>query len=195
MTRLGPKIVSAAVAASAIFYITGFVHVSAQNPTSAASRNWGIGILNMQDAIMSTNEGKKEFDALRQRFAPRENELKARNDEVENLKKTLQAQADKLSEAERTTRVNELVTKQKALQRNLEDAQNEFQQAEQQVVNRIGKKMVDVLDKYARENGYAVVMDVANPQTPILWSAPGTNITKQLVDAYNAAPPATGSGK
>jgi outer membrane protein len=158
----------------------------AQNTTPGAAGAGKIGIVNIQDAIANTNEGKKELEALQQRFAPKQTELKTQNDELENLKKQLQAQSDKLSDEERNNRVKMLEVKQKSLQRNYEDAQNEFQQAEQEVVNRLGKKMLDVLEKYARKNGYAVILDVSNPQTPVLWASPGTVITKELVDAYNA---------
>jgi outer membrane protein len=145
-----------------------------------------IAIVNIQDAIVASNEGKKEFDVLQQRFTPKQTELKNQNDEVENMKKQLQAQQEKLSEEERNNRVRSLEVKQKTLQRNFEDAQNEYQQASQEVVNRIGGKMLGVLEKYAKANGYAVVLDVSNPQTPVLWASQGTNITKELVDAYNA---------
>ncbi|MGC2745831.1 MAG: OmpH family outer membrane protein, partial [Candidatus Angelobacter sp.] len=43
--------------------------------------------------------------------------------------------------------------------------------------------------------GYAVVMDVSNPQTPVLYANPGTNITKNLVEAYNAESPAVAAPK
>jgi outer membrane protein len=148
-----------------------------------------IAIVNIQEAIANTNEGKKELDALQQKFTPKQNELKSQNDEVEGLKKKLQTDSDKLSEDTRNTRVKEIEVKQKALQRNFEDAQNEFQQAEQEVVNRLGKKMLDVLEKYAKNNGYAMVLDVSNPQTPVLYASPGANITKELVDAYNSEVP------
>jgi outer membrane protein len=158
-----------------------------------------IGIVNIQDAIIGTNEGKKEFDALQAKFTPKQTELKNLNDEVENLKKQFQAQSDKLSDEERASRAKTIEAKQKTLQRNYDDAQTEFQQAEQEVVNRIGSKMLTVLEKYANTNGYAVVLDVSNPQTPVLWASQGTVITKELVDAYNvaypaAAPPAKSSG-
>ena len=165
---------------------------AANNSPTAASSATGatlsvkIGIVNIQDAIIATNEGKKEFDALQARFAPKQNDLKSLNDEVENMKKDLQAKGDKLNEDERTKQVKNLEVKQKTLQRNYEDAQNEFQQAEQEVVNRIGGKMLNVLEKYARTNNYAVILDVSNPQTPVLWASQGTNITKDLVDAYNS---------
>ena len=150
-----------------------------------------IGVVNIQQAISECAEGKKEIDALQTRFNPKQAELKNLNDEVENLKKQYQAQADKLSDDEKNSRAKAIDTKQKALQRNYEDAQAEFQQAEQEVINRIGAKMLTVLEKYSNANGFAVVLDVSNPQTsPVLWATQGTVITKELVDAYNAENPA-----
>ncbi len=160
-------------------------------PASAEPAPTKIGIVNIQDAIFASNEGKKEVDALQQKFSPKQAELKNLNDEVENLKKQFQAQGDKLNDEERASRAKEIETKQKTLQRNYEDAQSEFQQAEQEVLNRIGGKMLTVLEKYAKAHGFAVVLDVSNPQTPVLWASQGTVITKELVDAYNAENPAT----
>lgn len=155
-----------------------------------------VGVVNIQQAIGECNEGKKELDALQQKFSPKQAELKNLNDEVDNLKKQYQAQADKLSDDEKSSRAKAIDTKQKSLQRDYEDAQAEFQQAEQDVVNRIGTKMLVVLEKYSNAHGYALVLDVSNPQTsPVLWATQGTVITKELVDAYNAenltAAPAT----
>jgi outer membrane protein len=150
-----------------------------------------IGVVNIQQAIQECGEGKKEIDALQQRFAPKQVELKQLSDDVENLKKQYQAQAEKLSDDEKSSRAKAIDTKQKSLQRNYEDAQAEFQQAEQEVINRIGSKMVAVLEKYSNANGFAVVLDVSNPQTsPVLWATQGTVITKDLVDAYDKANPA-----
>jgi Skp family chaperone for outer membrane proteins len=182
------------VALGTLFATTAFAQ-SAGTATGTAAAPSGsaggtkIGIVNIQDAIIATNEGKKEFDALQARFAPKQNELKTLNDEVEGMKKDLQAKGDKLNEDEKSTRVKTLEVKQKTLQRSYEDAQNEFQQAEQEVVNKIGGKMLSVLEKYAKEKGYSVILDVSNPQTPVLWASQGTNITKELVDAYNAEAP------
>ena len=150
-----------------------------------------IGVVNIQQAIGECAEGKKEIDALQQKFNPKQAELKNMSDEVESLKKQYQAQADKLSDDEKSSRAKAIDTKQKSLQRNFEDAQAEFQQAEQEVINRIGSKMVGVLEKYAGANGYAVVLDVSNPQTsPVLWATQASVITKDLVDAYDKENPA-----
>lgn len=145
-----------------------------------------IGIIAIQQAIAATNEGKKDLEALQQRFAPKQAEIKSMSDEVENLKKQLQTQGDKLSDDARSAQVRTLDTKQKLLQRTYDDAQGEYQQAQQEIVNRVGTKMVKVLEQYAKKNGYAVILDVSNPQTPVLYASETTNVTKEIVDAYNA---------
>lgn len=164
---------------------------AASNPAPTGPVPTKIGVVNIQQAIQECAEGKKEIDTLQARFAPKQVELKTQSDDVEALKKQYQTQADKLSDDEKTSRAKAIDTKQKALQRNYEDAQAEFQQAEQEVINRIGSKMVNVLEKYANANGFAVVLDVSNPQTsPVLWATQGTVITKELVDAYDKENPA-----
>ncbi len=175
---------------AAVGQVAGGTAAGGTGASSApASAGIKVGIVSIQDAIMGTNEGKKELDALQSRFGPRQNELKAQSDELDKLKADLQVKGDKLSDDERNNRIKVATDKQKVLQRNGEDFQAEVQQAEQEVLNRLGKKMLDVMDKYAKDNNYAVILDVSNPQTPVLWASPTTNITKELVDAYNAASP------
>lgn len=186
------QILAFALALSPAFAAASRAQTTAATPAPAANTGpvpTKIGIVNIQDAIIGTNEGKKEFDALQAKFSPKQAELKALNDEVEKLKQQFQAQQEKLNDEERTSRAKTIEAKQKTLQRNYDDAQTEFQQAEQEVVNRIGSKMLTVLEKYANANGYAVVLDVSNPQTPVLWASQGTVFTKELVDAYNVANP------
>ncbi|HEV3041101.1 MAG TPA: OmpH family outer membrane protein [Candidatus Angelobacter sp.] len=183
---LGLCIVSAVAVGQVAGTAAGSTSASSSSPASAGIK---IGIVSIQDAIMATNEGKKELDAMQSRFGPRQNELKAQSDELEKLKADLQVKGDKLSEEERNNRLKAAGDKQKTFQRNGEDFQAEVQQAEQEVLSRLGKKMLDVMDKYAKDNNFAVILDVSNPQTPVLWASPTTNITKELVDAYNAASP------
>jgi outer membrane protein len=150
-----------------------------------------IGIVNINEAIITSNEGQKESEALQQKFSPKQAELKNMNDEVDGLKKQYQAQQDKLSDEEKANKAKQIEVKQKSFQRNYEDFQNEAQQAEGEVLNRIGQKMMVVLDKYAKANGYAAVLDVSSTQT-VLWANQGNVITKELVTAYNTEYPAGG---
>jgi outer membrane protein len=161
-------------------------HSLAQSATPSPTAK--IGIVNAQEVISECDEGKKELDALQAKFAPKQAELKKLNEEVENLKKQNDSQKNKVNPGADTKTIE---AKQKTLQRNFASAQNELQRAEQEVINRIGAKLMKVLDKYAKGHGYALVLDIDNPQTPVIWSDPGMNITKELIQAYNTENPAT----
>ncbi|HLK34824.1 MAG TPA: OmpH family outer membrane protein [Terriglobales bacterium] len=165
-------------------------------PASATSTMNKIGIINMQQAILASNEGQREFQALSKKFEPKQAELKNMNDDVEGLKKQLNTQGDKLNDVARANLVKSIESKQKELQRNLEDAQSDFQGQQNDILQRIGQKMMQVLDKYAKDNGYSLILDVSNQNSPVLWAGASTDVTKAIVEQYNtvsgvAAPPAT----
>lgn len=144
-----------------------------------------VGVIQFQQAILFSNEGQRDFGALMKHFEPKQNELQALNKEIEDLKKQLTVQGDKLNEDERANRVKTIEQKQKNLQRSAEDAQNDFQAQRDELMTRIGQKLVQTLDKYAKENGFAVILDVSNPQSPVLWAGAPVDVTKDIMDAYN----------
>ncbi len=154
-----------------------------------------IAVVAFQVAVAQTNEGQRNFADLQKKYEPKRTQLKALNDDIESLTKQLQAQGDKLSEAERTSRAKTIDDKKKQLQREAEDAQNDMQQEMQDLYNGLASKVYDVLSTYAQQHGYTLVLDVAQQQTPVLYATESTNITKAVIDAYNAksgvpAPPA-----
>jgi outer membrane protein len=161
----------------------------AKVPASAGPAPTKIGLVNVLEAIQTTNEGQKELDDLVKRFTPKQTELKNLSDEIDRLKKQLETQAGKIADEERNNQVRAIEAKQKVLQRSYEDAQAEFQQAQQDISARIYQKMAGVLEKYASSNGFAVVLDVSGQQSAVLWGNQGTVITRELVEAYNAQSP------
>jgi outer membrane protein len=81
------------------------------------------------------------------------------------------------------------------LDRDSEDARNDFQQDIQDMYNALASKVYDVMQSYAEQQGFTLILDISQQQSPVLFSANGTNITKQVIDAYNLksgvpAPPA-----
>jgi Skp family chaperone for outer membrane proteins len=144
-----------------------------------------IGVVDIQAAIFSCNEGQRDFQALQKQFEPKKNEIDTLGKEVEDLKKTYTAQKDKLNAEASDNLIKQIDSKQKSLNRILEDAQGDAQQKQQEIVNRIGQKMLGVLDKYAKDNAFSVVLDVSGQQNPVLWAAETVNITPAIVQAYN----------
>ncbi|HEX8926436.1 MAG TPA: OmpH family outer membrane protein [Terriglobales bacterium] len=152
--------------------------------TATASK---VGIIDIQQAIIRCNEGQRDFEALAKKFDPTRSELETGSKEVEELKKRLQATGDKLSDDEKNRLAKEIDTKSKQLQRKYEDSNNDFQAQQNEIAQRIGQKMMQTVDKYSKENGFTVVLDVAGQQSNVLWAAPAADITQPVIEAYNTA--------
>jgi len=166
---------------------TGSSLVTSQ-PTAAPVGTIKVGIIDIQQAIIGTNEGARDFEALQKKFEPKRNELSTQNTEIESLKKQLNDQGPKMNDEARSNLMKSIETKQKSLQRAAEDAQADYQQQQNEIAQRILQKMAPVIDKYAKSNGYGLLFDSSNPwpQGPLLWATAGVDLTKTIVDAYNS---------
>ncbi len=167
--------------------VTAFAQTGSAAPATAAGATGNkVGIINIQQCILLTNEGKRDVDALDKKFEPQRTSLQGLQKEVQGMQDQLKTQGDKLNEDARNKLVRDIETKQKSLQRQLEDAQQEYQSAQGELVNRIGGKLMEVLDKYAKANGYGMILDVSNPQSPVLWAGASSDVTQEIAAAYNA---------
>jgi outer membrane protein len=182
---------------SALVYAQSSVP-DAPGATSAPAPSNKIGTLNVEAAIYACNEGQVDFKVLTNKLEPRNADLTKRRDELDSMKKQLDAQGDKLNEGARATLVNDISTKQKAFDRDSQDLRDDFQTQQQDIAQKILQKMAPVIEKYASDNNFGLIIDTSSPwpQGPVLWRNPSVDITKAVVDAYNvvsgvAAPPAT----
>jgi len=196
--KLTPAVlVTAVILSLAAFAQTGSAAANPAPTTTPAPTLTKVGIIDFQRAVVATNEGQREFEALQKKFDPKQQELKNQSDEVENLKKQLQTQGDKLNDDARANLARSIDTKQKTLQRNLEDAQAEAQREQNELFGKVGAKVYKTLEKYAQANAFTVILNytAGDPQSPLLWAVPQVDVTKEVVDAYNresgVAPPAT----
>jgi outer membrane protein len=161
---------------------------SAPLPASQAAVPTGatkIAVIAFQPAVASTNEGRAAFLKIQQQFAPKQAELKSLNDQIDTLKKQLQASGSSLSEQARAAQLRTIDDKEKALQREAQDAQSDFQQAMSDAYQGIAQKFYSVLQDYAQKNGYGIVIDMSAQQTPVVWASKGADISQAVVNEYN----------
>ena len=161
--------------------------IAAPSTTVATGTGTKVGTINIEQAVVGTNEGQRDFEALRKKLEPKQNELKGQNDELEGLQKQLQAQGDKLNEDARASLVKQIETKKKSFDRAVQDAQEDAQNQQKEIFQRILQKMAPVIVKHAQDSGFAMIVDTSNPwpQSPILWYGDGGDITRAVVDIYN----------
>ena len=175
----------------------------AQAPAAAAAAASAaptkIAVIQVQAALTATKEGQKAAAELEARMGPRKKELDGRQAEIKDLQERLQRGGNTLSDSAKEDLTRGIDTKTKSFNRQVEDAQAELEQEQQKVIGGLGQKMMAVIDKYAQQNGYALVIDVSSQNTPVLYASNSVDITKEVIDLYDktvftpapAAAPAT----
>src|SRR5271154_2825094 len=156
---------------------------------AAAPVTTKVGVINVQAAIASTAEGKQAAAELQSQFAPRTTELQNMQKQIEDLRSRLQTGQSTLSDEEKARLSREGDQLTRAFQRKQQEFQDDTNDAQQDVVNRIGRKLVDVLDKYAKDNSYSIVLDDSSQQTPVLYAANPIDVTQDIIRLYDQSYP------
>jgi outer membrane protein len=173
---------------------------NAPSAASAAPAATGtkVGTINIEGAIFACNEGRRDFDELTKKLEPKQTALKASSDEIDALKKQLSTQGDKMNDDAKNTLVKQIESKQKVFERSVQDAREEAQGQQGEIMQRVLGKMAPVIVKYASDNGFGMIIDTSQPwpQGPVVWYGAAVDITQPVVEAYNlksgvAAPPAS----
>jgi outer membrane protein len=154
-----------------------------------------VAVIAFQAAVAQTNEFQRNYADLQKKYEPKRQQLATLSNDIDNLTKQLESQGVGLSDAERSSRSNAIESKKKVLQRDSEDAQNDFQTDMQDVFKGVASKVYDVMSDFAQKQGYTLVLDASQEENPVLFAVDSVNITKPVLDAYNvksgvAAPPA-----
>lgn len=169
----------------------------AQTGTTAAPANGNapnrIAVLDIQAVIVGTAEGKLAAAELQSQFAPQQANMEKVSKQIEDIGKKLQQGANTLSEDEKARLSRQGELQQKNLQRMQEELSDEANSARSEVLDRIGRKVVELVDRYARENNIGVVIDSSGQASPVLYRAAQLDITQDIVKVYDQQYPVKAS--
>ncbi|MEX2260722.1 MAG: OmpH family outer membrane protein [Bryobacteraceae bacterium] len=151
-----------------------------------------VGIIHIQNALLSTSDGKKALNELQAKFNPKKAALEKLQTEIQGLRDTLSKGSNTMAEEMKQKLMRDIDQKTKEINRDTEDAQADLDQEQGRIMQNLGQKMIAVIDKYAKDNSYSLILDVSSQQTPVLYAANGIDITNEVVALYdkNAVPPA-----
>jgi outer membrane protein len=146
-----------------------------------------VAIINVQNAVLETAEIKKAQAELEAQFKPRQTQIENLQKELQGIQSQLQSGAGKLTQQQAEDLQISGQRKQRDLQRLTEDVQGEVDRARNEVLQRTGGRMQEVVRKLADERGLDVVIDVSNT----VYFKPALDITKEAIAAYDKAYPPT----
>lgn len=160
----------------------------AQTGAAGAPATAKIAVLNVRQAIGMTGEGKAASADMQTRFNPQQTELEGIQKQAETLQQQIAQGERTLSEDEKARKTTQLQLLQRRFSRLQDDLNEAVQAASNEAMDGIGRKMSEIVDKYARDNGFAAVID--GGQGSVLYVSPQVEITNEIVKLYDTQYPA-----
>lgn len=148
-----------------------------------------VGILNFRQAIFATAEGKQALAELQSQFTPRQTELENLNKEIEELRSRLRAGERTLSDEERGRLVRQGDQRSRLLQRKQSEMQEDANAAQEEIGERIGGRMFEIVRRYAQENAFSIIIDVSGQSASVLFASPQVDITQDIIRLFDQANP------
>jgi outer membrane protein len=143
----------------------------------------------MLEIIQDTAEGKQAAAELQSQFAPRQTELQTLQKQADDDQTRLRNGQTTLSEEEQGRIQREIDLLTRTIQRKQQEDSGDINAARQDVVDSIGRRAVDVLNKYTKDNGYAAILDTSSQQTSVVSFASQIDVTQEIIRIYDQTYP------
>jgi len=146
-----------------------------------------VAWLNLEQAIFNCEEGKIQFGEV-QKFVDKKNsELGALKKTSDALKNQLEVQGPKLTDEARADLEEQIETTDTSLQRFQQDTQKQIDSLRMKATNYVGRKMLPVIERIAKEKGLSAVVYLNSSRDA--WVDSSLIITDEVIKGYNAAYP------
>ena len=142
-----------------------------------------IGVVNSQKALVETEEIKKAQKDLETKYKPRQDQMARLDKDLQDIQ--TQLQSGRLNQVGEQELQAQGQRKQRELQRLQQDLQQDVDGERNDILQRAGNRMQDIIRKVAEEKGLDVVLDSASTH----FFKATLDITEDAVAAYNKAYP------
>jgi len=155
----------------------------------AQSTGTKVGIIHIQNAIISTKDGQKAAAELQQQFKPTKDRLEKKQAEIEADRAKLSQGSNAMGQDQKEALMRDIDQKTKSLNRDTEDAQAELDQAQNKIMQELGQRIMAVVNKYSKDHGYSLIIDVSSQQTPVMYATAEIDITGDIIKLYDQNSP------
>jgi outer membrane protein len=148
---------------------------------TVASAQLKVAVVNVQKAMIDSDELKKVSADVETKYKPKQDELQKLQQDLQSIQ--TQLQSNKLSQQAQADLNLQGQRKQRDAQRLSDDLQQEFDRDRQDILGKAAQKMTEVVKKLAEERGYDIVIDVSQA----IYSKPALDVTADALAAYNTS--------
>ncbi len=150
-----------------------------------------IGVINSQDVLEKSVEGKKVIARLQETDKKNQTLMAKTDDEIRALETKLSTQRLTLSEEALVQLSSDLDKKKKDRTRFAEDATRDIQELQQRLYLKLQSELLVIIEGIGKEKGYDLILDLG--KSGAVFFNPAIDITTEVIkryDASKATPPA-----
>ena len=140
-----------------------------------------VGFIDVQKAVISTKEWKKQFEIFKKDFAKEKKKIKARENRIKKMAQDLNKQSFVLDPELKKKKQGKLRKEQVAFERYLQDKNAEFTNSEKEMTQKILKNMMKIIQKIGKEKKYTMILE----QKAVLYHNKGNDLTTLATKAYD----------
>jgi outer membrane protein len=148
-----------------------------------------VGVISYFRALVECAEGKIANDEFQKKLEARKSELQRKQSEIQALQQQLETQRQTLNEDSLVVLNKNIQLKSTDLQRAQEDSEKEFNLMRSEILERIGRKMGPIVQKYAQENNFSLLLDGSSQTSQLLFVNSTLDVTSEIIKRYDAANP------
>jgi outer membrane protein len=144
-----------------------------------------IAILNAEAALFSTKDGQAASEEIKKHFEPKVAELQKRETELRGIQDQINRGQNTMAPAALAELNKQGVDKKKSFDREKQDLDDEYQAFSTKLQGELAEKLKKVIDKYCKDNGFTLVLNVSDPNTPVVYFSDQIDITQPIIEAYD----------
>lgn len=128
-----------------------------------------IALIYFQEAVFATNEGAAKMQDIQKKYEPTKATIETLGNEIDSLKKQLDAASATLSDDEKASRERTIDTKTKELQLDEDNAQQSYNADLASAFDALAKELFPVAQKYVADNGFTILINRSEPPNELPW--------------------------
>lgn len=144
-----------------------------------------IGVVNSQEVLEKSVEGKRVMAQLQDKDKKNQAELSRRDEEIRQLQTKLNTQRLTLTQEALLNLSSDLDTKETARKRFFEDASREMNELANRLFQKIQNELLPIIEALGKEKGMDIIFDLSRSGA-VYWS-PTVDLTADVIQRYDAA--------
>jgi outer membrane protein len=141
-----------------------------------------LAFVDIQRALNECRAGKAAKTQFRGRIERLQSQLEGEQSDVERLKHELEQKGSLMQPDQRQSLEDDYEKKLRRFQDDYKNTRDELQEKDNEVTGAIVRDLATVVRQIGAKNGYTMVMEKGT----LLWAVPATDITDQVIRAYDA---------